>query len=44
MIGVILDQFQLSDGAKKKLQRQQLLDGLLVQKVRLISFLFAQDL
>jgi len=39
MIGVILDQFQLSDGAKKKLQRQQLLEGLLVQKVLCSSFL-----
>ena len=33
MIGVILDVFQLTDGAKKKLQRQQLLDGLRVKKV-----------
>ena len=35
MIGVILDQFQLSDGAKKKIQRQKLLDGLRMKKVRL---------
>ncbi len=35
MIGVILDQFQLSDGAKKKIQRQKLLDGLRMKKVGL---------
>ena len=34
MIGVILDQFQLTDGAKKKIQRQQLIDTLRSRKVR----------